>query len=90
MPRGAEAHCPTKPPEVARASYDGIIHCLEREQYQLHLIVSSGNSLTDFVSRIRINDVGFHNVANFKRRFLQVKGVTPKQFRRQSDGRFGA
>lgn len=34
-------------------------------------------------------DVGFHNVANFNRRFLQVKGVTPKEFRRQADGRFG-
>ncbi|HAT30550.1 MAG TPA: AraC family transcriptional regulator [Janthinobacterium sp.] len=69
---------------------------------------TTGNSFTDFVSRIRINkacqllmntdqyvtnvcyDVGFHNVANFNRRFLQVKGVTPKEFRRQSDGRFGA
>ncbi|WP_317201276.1 AraC family transcriptional regulator [Janthinobacterium sp.] len=69
---------------------------------------TTGNSFTDFVSRIRINkacqllmntdqyvtnvcyDVGFHNVANFNRRFLQVKGVTPKEFRRQADGRFGA
>ena len=34
-------------------------------------------------------DVGFQNVANFNRRFLQVKGVTPKEFRRQADGRFG-
>ncbi|MET3131170.1 AraC-like DNA-binding protein [Oxalobacteraceae bacterium GrIS 1.11] len=31
-------------------------------------------------------DVGFQNVANFNRRFLQVKGVTPKQFRRQAGG----
>ena len=69
---------------------------------------TTGNSFTDFVSRIRINkacqllmntdqyvtnvcyDVGFQNVANFNRRFLQVKGVTPKEFRRQADGRFGA
>ncbi|WP_051781371.1 helix-turn-helix domain-containing protein [Janthinobacterium agaricidamnosum] len=68
---------------------------------------ATGNSFTDFVSRLRINkacqllmntdqyvtnvcyDVGFHNVANFNRRFLQVKGVTPKEFRRQADGRFG-
>ena len=68
---------------------------------------TTGNSFTDFVSRLRINkacqllmntdqyvtnvcyDVGFHNVANFNRRFLQVKGVTPKEFRRQADGRFG-
>lgn len=35
-------------------------------------------------------DVGFQNVANFNRRFLQVKGVTPSGFRLQADGRFGA
>ncbi|NHZ96354.1 helix-turn-helix domain-containing protein [Massilia sp. CCM 8734] len=34
-------------------------------------------------------DVGFQNVANFNRRFLQIKGVTPKEFRRQAGGRFG-
>jgi AraC-like DNA-binding protein len=34
-------------------------------------------------------DVGFNNVANFNRRFLQVKGMTPKEFRTQSTGRFG-
>ena len=34
-------------------------------------------------------DVGFQNVANFNRRFLQVKGVTPEQFRCHADGRFG-
>jgi len=34
-------------------------------------------------------DVGFNNVANFNRRFLQVKGMTPKEFRRQAEGRFG-
>ena len=68
---------------------------------------ATGNSFTDFVSRIRINkacqllmntdqyvtnvcyDVGFNNVANFNRRFLQLKGVTPKEFRRKADGRFG-
>ena len=35
-------------------------------------------------------DVGFNNVANFNRRFLQVKGMTPKEFRRQSEARFGS
>jgi AraC-like DNA-binding protein len=34
-------------------------------------------------------DVGFNNVANFNRRFLQVKGMTPKEFRRQAEARFG-
>ena len=33
--------------------------------------------------------VGFNNVANFNRRFLELKGVTPTEFRRQSDSRFG-
>ena len=34
-------------------------------------------------------EVGFHNVANFNRRFLNVKGMTPSEFRRQVDSRFG-
>ena len=29
-------------------------------------------------------DVGFNNVANFNRRFLEIKGMTPREFRRQS------
>lgn len=33
--------------------------------------------------------VGFNNVANFNRRFLELKGVTPTEFRRQADSRFG-
>ena len=32
--------------------------------------------------------VGFNNVANFNRRFLEIKGMTPSEFRRQSDHRF--
>ncbi len=35
-------------------------------------------------------DVGFNNVANFNRRFLQIKGMTPKEFRSQAAGRFGS
>ncbi|RZI72975.1 MAG: AraC family transcriptional regulator [Variovorax sp.] len=68
---------------------------------------STGNSFTDFVNRVRINNachllmqtdhyvtdicyqVGFNNVANFNRRFLEIKGMTPSEFRRQSDSRFG-
>ncbi len=34
-------------------------------------------------------EVGFNNVANFNRRFLELKGLTPKEFRRKADGRFG-
>ncbi len=34
-------------------------------------------------------EVGFNNLANFNRRFLEIKGVTPSEFRRQSDRRFG-
>ena len=34
-------------------------------------------------------EVGFNNVANFNRRFLEIKGMTPSEFRRQSDHRFG-
>ena len=33
-------------------------------------------------------DVGFNNVANFNRRFLEIKGMTPSEFRRQSQNRF--
>jgi AraC-like DNA-binding protein len=34
-------------------------------------------------------EVGFNNVANFNRRFLEIKGMTPSEFRRQTDHRFG-
>ena len=34
-------------------------------------------------------EVGFNNVANFNRRFLEIKGVTPSEFRRQAEHRFG-
>lgn len=34
--------------------------------------------------------VGFNNVANFNRRFREVKGMTPKEFRAQSLGRMGS
>jgi len=33
-------------------------------------------------------EVGFNNVANFNRRFLQVRGMTPTEFRKQSLTRF--
>jgi AraC-like DNA-binding protein len=34
-------------------------------------------------------EVGFNNVANFNRRFLEIKGVTPSAYRRQAVARFG-
>ena len=34
------------------------------------------------------DEVGFHSPANFNRRFLEIKGMTPSDFRRQSLGRF--
>ncbi|MDP9900550.1 AraC family transcriptional regulator [Variovorax ginsengisoli] len=68
---------------------------------------STGNSFTDFVNQVRINNachllmqtdqfvtdicyqVGFNNVANFNRRFLEIKGMTPSEFRKQANSRFG-
>ena len=34
-------------------------------------------------------EVGFNNIANFNRRFLDITGMTPSEFRRQVDSRFG-
>ena len=34
-------------------------------------------------------EVGFNNVANFNRRFLEIKGVTPSAYRRHAVARFG-
>jgi len=33
-------------------------------------------------------EVGFNNVANFNRRFLEIKGMTPSEYRRQAENRF--
>jgi len=34
-------------------------------------------------------DVGFQNVANFNRRFREIKGMTPSEYRQQANHRFG-
>lgn len=34
-------------------------------------------------------EIGFNNVANFNRRFLDLKGMTPSAYRRQASYRFG-
>lgn len=34
-------------------------------------------------------EVGFANIANFNRRFLDIKGMTPSDYRRQAASRFG-
>ncbi len=34
-------------------------------------------------------EVGFNNIANFNRRFLDIKGMTPREYRRQGASRFG-
>lgn len=39
-----------------------------------------------YVSTICYN-VGFNNIANFNRRFMELKGMTPSEFRRQSEVR---
>jgi AraC-like DNA-binding protein len=41
-----------------------------------------------YISTICYN-VGFNNVANFNRRFMEVKGMTPTEFRKQGEERFG-
>ena len=52
-------------------------------------VLRKQSSLSDrFITHI-CYDVGFNNVANFNRRFLEIKGMTPSEFRRHADRRFG-
>ena len=80
---------------------------MSESQFSRYFRRATGNTFTDFVSRLRIAracqllmetdryisnvcyDCGFNNVANFNRRFLEIKGMTPKEFRRQAEARFG-
>lgn len=41
-----------------------------------------------YVSTICYN-VGFNNIANFNRRFMELKGMTPSDFRKQGEARYG-
>lgn len=49
-----------------------------------HLLMSTDRYVTNICY-----EVGFNNVANFNRRFLELKGVTPTAFRKQAESRFG-
>lgn len=48
------------------------------------LLMESDTLITDICY-----GVGFNNVANFNRRFLDIKGMTPREYRRQAQTRFG-
>lgn len=48
------------------------------------LLMESDRLITDICY-----EVGFGTVANFNRRFLDIKGMTPSEFRRQGETRFG-
>ncbi|MFC5609555.1 AraC family transcriptional regulator [Variovorax soli] len=48
-----------------------------------HLLMQTDHLVTDICYQ-----VGFNNVANFNRRFLEIKGMTPTEFRRQAESRF--
>ena len=47
------------------------------------LLMESERLITDICY-----EVGFHNVANFNRRFRDIKGMTPREYRRQVESRF--
>jgi AraC-like DNA-binding protein len=47
------------------------------------LLMESDRLITDICY-----EVGFNNVANFNRRFRDIKGMTPREFRRQVESRF--
>jgi AraC-like DNA-binding protein len=57
---------------------------LVRVNRACHLLMQTDRRVTDICY-----EVGFHNVANFNRRFRDIKGMTPSEFRQQSEHRFG-
>ena len=59
------------------------------QQVRIHRACQLLMQSDHFVSQI-CYEVGFNNIANFNRRFLEIKGLTPSQFRQQADKRFGS
>lgn len=61
--------------------------------YMNHLRVAHACELLmsteDYISTICYK-VGFNNVANFNRRFLEIRGVTPSDFRRENERKINA
>lgn len=55
-----------------------------RVQRACQLLMASDQRVADICF-----EVGFHNLANFNRRFLAIKGLTPTAFRREAGWRFG-
>jgi len=49
-----------------------------RVRYACELLMSTEHYISTICYK-----VGFNNVANFNRRFLEIKGVTPSEFRRK-------
>lgn len=49
-----------------------------------HLLMESERYISDIGY-----EVGFNNMANFNRRFLDIKGITPSEYRKQASSRFG-
>ena len=49
-----------------------------------HLLMESERYISDIGY-----EVGFNNMANFNRRFLDIKGMTPSEYRKQASSRFG-
>ena len=50
-----------------------------------HMLMESNRQITDIGY-----EVGFNNIANFNRRFLDITGMTPREYRRQGATRFGS
>jgi AraC-like DNA-binding protein len=57
---------------------------LVRVNRACHLLMETDRQVTHICY-----EVGYHNIANFNRRFREIKGMTPSEFRHQADHRFG-